>query len=61
MDANNVGPAIGKLQKESFRPLEEEDRQRIKKVLDYWFSEHYGTGASQSSLMNDGEVEIKKQ
>jgi len=26
MDANNVGPAIGKLQKETFRPLEEEDR-----------------------------------
>lgn len=42
MDANNVNPGMGLLKKESFRQLDEEDRVRIKKVLDYWFFEDYG-------------------
>ena len=44
-ETNNKGQStagMGLLKKESFRPLNDEDRIRIKRVLDYWFDENYG-------------------
>ena len=40
MEANTVGAGMGLLKKESFRALEEQDKVRIKTVLDYWFQVH---------------------
>jgi hypothetical protein len=40
MEAITVGAGMGLLKKESFRALEEQDRVRIKQVLDYWFQVH---------------------
>jgi hypothetical protein len=42
------------IKKESFRPLEEEDRVRIKKVLDYWFCDE--VQSSQSSFGDGIEI-----
>ena len=54
-----VAPGMGLLKKESFRALEEQDRVRIKAVLDYWFQVH-DMSSSQSSFHDSDAVEIKK-
>lgn len=59
IDSNSVNPGSGIVKKESFRALEEQDRIRIKQVLDYWFSVSDHT-ASQSSFQESDGAEIQK-
>ena len=40
-DPNGKAQPGALLKKESFKPLTQHDKERIKKVLDYWFDEQY--------------------
>ena len=46
-DPDSTNNALRK--KESYRPLIEEDKERIRKVLDYWFVENYDSKAKKNS------------
>lgn len=46
MESAQVQPGMGLVKKESFRPLEQEDRYRINKVLQYWFETDVGASSS---------------
>jgi len=61
-DSSDPDSAANTLRKkESFRPLTDEDNERVKKILDYWFVENYDAKMKKknSSSVNAIGVKVK--